>query len=783
MKKHIMNKPVMKTPVIKTIVQSLGISTLLIATVSCGSSSSTSSAIDSKDDNVTAATEILRWSDWTEGESEFSATTTYGTATGLATFDGGDFTPTQSDYLRSINSSDGDSYIGQSYNESYYIDFEITVDETYTALDTFSFDAYVNNSDDAQTSWTLSVEATNNNSTDAATEGVFPEHEITLGTVDRLTMDADDDGWQTLSFDLSNLADNDAGANDNVIFRLYAWGGTADSTETNMTAIDNVVISATEPDETEAERPGLGERADWMRGTYGINWKPADFYNGYIEDVSIDDFIEQIADLKTVGYIQTHLNGSNVDSPVHSAPNDILESLWGEDAVDPDEFVAGDTINLVVPRAASGVDPFKNWLEAVKAAGMKNQVYVNSSNMMYRYDTDNPDEFPDITERWKTFCDESEAVQAFLDSKPYYRDSDSDTYGYREYMFCYAEFILRDYAKTYGELIDGWLFDSGSYITGAGDANKTGTLEDQRLFQAFAEAIRAGNPDVAASFNNSVGSVKESWSPLMRPTLFDDYSFGHPFGGGNYIGGVPDTDAYGPGDDDYDSSRMYDKNYRIIEFMIATDGNVFDLDETLDYFDIKFYDHFSWDDQVVGHFDPPMATLSWNSGSTAALTDDHFTLWNTTAVTGGGAISWGGPLSGRNASNSNFTPTLKEWALEQLTTMDESLRANGHPDEPNWYRAETVLTTATVGESYSHTLTENTDFWYPGGNEGDITNMTIVDEDKAPAWLSIEQLETSPATFALSGMPTSEDEFEFELEITAYDGSSSTRAVTLSVEQ
>lgn len=725
---------------------------------------------------------VFSWEDWTEGDTEFTATTTSATASGYATFDGGDFTPTQAETIRAEEIGTN-TLIRQSYDESYYIDFEITLDDTYTELTEFSFDTYFSHGTSPQKYWALSVEATNNTSTNAATEGVFPASEITLGTVGRAEITVGAQTWQTITFDLTELADHDAGAGGTVLFRLYNWGGTEDSVSTHRTMVDNVYITAVEPDEIEAERPSLGERADWLRGTYGINWKPADFFNGYIETVSIDDFLTQIADLKTIDYVQTHLNGSNVDSPVHAAPNDLLESLWGEDAVDPEDFTAGDTINLIVPRAAAGVDPFGDWLEAVKAAGMKNQVYLNSSNMLYRYDTDNPDDFPDITERWQEFCDESEAVQAFLDSKPYYRESDnSDDYNYREYMFCYAEFVLRDYAIAYGDLIDGWLFDSGTYLSGAGDANKTGILQDQRIYQAFTEAIRAGNPDVAASYNNSTGSVLETWSPLMRPTLFDDYSFGHPFGGGNYIGGVPDTDAYGPGDDDYDSSRMYDKNFRIIEFMTATDGNVYDLDETLEYFDIKFYDHFDWDDLVVGHFDPPMATQSWNAGGTPALTDEHFTLWNLTAVQGGGAISWGGPLSGRQSNQANFTPILNDWALSQLTIMDASLAENAFPGVPNWYRADTVLTTASTGSEYSHTLIEEDDFWYPGGDAGDISSLSIVDDSGAPSWLSIEKTATAPASFTLTGTPTTTGSYEFELQLTAYDSSVSTRTVELTVE-
>jgi hypothetical protein len=761
----------------KNLIFILSLCSSFVFLTSCDSSSTISSDTQNDSDNsleYSSTKEIVSWTDWDEDSTEFDATSTYGDASGFATFDGGDFTPTQADTIRAEDTGTN-SYIRQSYNESYYIDFEITVDETYTELTEFSFDTYFSHGDGPQKYWALSVEPNDHTSENTATEGFFPESEITVGTVGRAEITTGTKEWQTISFDLTELADHDAGANGTVLFRLYNWGGTENSESSRRTVVDNVSIRATQPSEVEAEAPGLGERADWLRSAWGVMWKPDNLYNGYVEDVTIEDYIAQIEDLKTIDYTMVLLTGASTYSPVHTAPNDILESLWGDDAVADEDFTEGDTINLIVPRASSGADPLKSWLEDIRAAGMKTMVYVHSAQML----NDNDTEYPDVDDRWKTYCDESEAAQAFLDSKPYYRDDD---YENREYMFCYAEFILRDYAKTYGDLIDAWIFDLASVINSKGDDQSTGVLDDQRIYQAFAEAIRAGNPNVPASFNNSPGDSDESGSPITDPTLFDDYAFGHPFAGGDYIGGVPDTDAYGPGDDDYDSSSRYDLNYRIIEFMYATDGNVFDLDEALDYFNMSYTDSFSWDDQVVGHYFPPMATLSWNSGSTAALTDEHFTLWNTTAMTGGGAISWGGPLSGKKANQDNFTPTLTAWALSQLTVMDESLAENENPDEPNWYRADTVLTTATVGEAYSHTLTEEVDFWYPGGDVGSITDLSFVDGNEVPSWLSIELSETVPATFVFSGTPTEVGEYEFDLQLTAYDASTSVRTVTLTIE-
>jgi len=57
-----------------------------------------------------------------------------------------------------------------------------------------------------------------------------------------------------------------------------------------------------------------GERADWMRGAWGLFWGPSQFVNGLGDDLSIDPFLEQIQDLKTLDYIQIRLSGSYVNS-------------------------------------------------------------------------------------------------------------------------------------------------------------------------------------------------------------------------------------------------------------------------------------------------------------------------------------------------------------------------------------------------------------------------------------------------------------------------------------
>ena len=94
--------------------------------------------------------------------------------------------------------------------------------------------------------------------------------------------------------------------------------------------------------------PLLGKRADWLRGSWGLNWKPVNLYNGRSESLTIDDFLNQISGLKTLDYLQLHLGDSHKNSPVHLGTHDLLESLWQGDT-----DARGNPINLVVPRKSA----------------------------------------------------------------------------------------------------------------------------------------------------------------------------------------------------------------------------------------------------------------------------------------------------------------------------------------------------------------------------------------------------------------------------------------------
>lgn len=491
----------------------------------------------------------------------------------------------------------------------------------------------------------------------------------------------------------------------------------------------------------QAQDANLGVRADWMRGAWGALWLPESNFNGNIEGVRIDDFLTQIKGLKTIDYIQVGLTSPNIYSPVHTAPHSIIEGLWKGD-MDSN----GDPINLGVPRASVD-DPFLTWLLAIKAAGLKTEVYVNSYNLLDRVPTSIPADFPDLSARWKNYCDKNTNTKAFIASKPYHKDGLHDDR--RPYMFCYAEFILKEYAVRYGDLIDAWCFDSADNIMEAecGDNPDSGVLADQRIYEAFANAVHAGNPNAAVAFNNSVGV---DGAPFATPTLFDDYAFGHPFGGaGDMVAGT-----------------LYARNYAICQLMGSTSGLPFRTDDR------------SWNNKVVGHFFPKLSTTSWNSGNTPCLTDAQFVQWNNTGVVNGGGITWGTPLVITNLNNNNPNLTLQPYALTQLTKSDVDLMKNQSPGAPNWARQRTILPKAVTGKSFSHKLSTGTDFWDPEGNT--ITELSAVSTDNVPSWLTITQ--TATGVWKLSGTPneTNAKTYTFRLRIKDASGGTN-RWVTLNV--
>ncbi|MDX2431298.1 MAG: hypothetical protein QNK35_10210, partial [Bacteroides sp.] len=335
-------------------------------------------------------------------------------------------------------------------------------------------------------------------------------------------------------------------------------------------------------------------------------------------------------------------------------------------------------------------------------------------------------------------------AQAFINSKAYHVDT---AYPTRHYIFCYAEFVLKEYAIRYGDLIDAWIFDHAKFIRQRNGEALTGEIEDQRIFQAFADACHAGNPDAAIAFSNGQGSSDLVNNPWAQATLFDDYMFGHPFRAGRNLG-------------------RYPENKFSLQWLADRKGYIHtnDPNETR-----------TWDDRVVGHFDPPMSTSAWNSGKLPALTNEEFLEWYSLAIMGGGAITPGVPLIDRDGWEQLI---MEDYAMEQLSLLDSFLVKNQFPGSPNWARQETILPNAYLGQEYHHTLVEGVDFWDPEGD--DITGLFVVAEDMPPSWLSIRESKTTPGTWILSGLVTDTLPTDYSFRIRIEDASGgSNRVMTL----
>nr|6DLH_A Chain A, Alpha-1,4-endofucoidanase [Mariniflexile fucanivorans] len=489
--------------------------------------------------------------------------------------------------------------------------------------------------------------------------------------------------------------------------------------------------------EAQVPDPNQGLRAEWMRGALGMLWLPERTFNGNIEGIRIDDFLTQIKDIRTVDYVQLPLTSPNIFSPTHVAPHPIIESLWQGDT-----DANGDPINLVAPRESVD-DPLLSWLKALRAAGLRTEIYVNSYNLLARIPEDTQADYPDVSARWMEWCDTNTEAQAFINSQTYHEGN-----GRRKYMFCYAEFILKEYAQRYGDLIDAWCFDSADNVMEdeCGDDPASEDVNDQRIYQAFADACHAGNPNAAIAFNNSVGD--REGNPFTSATLFDDYTFGHPFGGaGNMV--VPEA--------------LYTYNHDLVVFMQTNNGYAF-RDDTR-----------TWNDNVVAHFFPKQSTTSWNAGNTPCLTDEQFVEWTSTGIVNGGGITWGTPLVRTNLENAPVL-TLQPYALNQFELTDTYLKEFQSPGKPNWSRQYTILPAIYPGQPYSHNLVEGVDFWDPEGVG--ITGLTA--SGTLPAWLTISQ--TATGTWTLSGTPPVSEASNYTFELMAQDSDGVTnREVKLEV--
>ncbi|MDQ8179584.1 LamG-like jellyroll fold domain-containing protein [Pelagicoccus sp. SDUM812005] len=473
--------------------------------------------------------------------------------------------------------------------------------------------------------------------------------------------------------------------------------------------------------------PAAGERAAKLRGTWtsGV-------------DASLID--SRLKALKTLDAFQVRLSEGASLSAQHFAPHKLLESLVGGSEVVP----PWGNPSLDEPEN----DPIMDQILDIKSAGFKVKVYLNSENFV----GSNQSQFDQFVASWMAYCDTDPEVQAFIASQPYHTGiwdagvggyvNAETQYPYRKYMFCYAEYVLKEFALRYGPYVDSWIFDDGGTMEENGDVATSGLIEEQRIYQAFADAVHAGNPDIPTSFNNGRSTINYASYPFAHAIRFEDFTFGHAFGGNkNHAEKV--------------SGNQFNLNYQHITRMAATNGFVHDGG------------NWSWDDLVVGNFHSKLSTTSWKYGATQAWEQNDFNQWNLEAMQAGGSMTWDG-------SYNRSVTAIYEWAYVMLENLDAYLMEHESPGAPNWARAYTVLPDAARGVAYSRLLVQGEDFWDP---EGDSVSLSL---SGAPSWLSVS--EVSPGTWELSGVPTELLPTRYEFELRATDASGTgVRVVELTV--
>lgn len=496
-----------------------------------------------------------------------------------------------------------------------------------------------------------------------------------------------------------------------------------------------------------------GERAADLRGSWNCGQGDYEFLKG----------------LLTVESTLARLNEGSVVSAEHNAPHRLLEmiaqglsSVGGAPITSPVPDTWGD-FNHDEPDS----DPFLADITGIRNAQLGVKFYSNSDN----FTGSNTEGYQPFAERWFDYCDTNPEVQAFINSQPYhtgiwnsvsqqYEDATAQ-YPNRKYVFCYAEFVLKDYAIRYGKYATSWTFDSAKHMVANGDQDESGVLEEQRLYQAFANAVWAGNPDCPVAFNNGrldndFFGVDDEF-PYARSTRFEDFTFGHAHNGNKDHASLainPDR-----------NESVFASNYRHVARMTATNGYV------------KVGGTWDWDDQVVGNFHSKLGTQSWRFSQPSAWTQAEFDQWNLEAIQAGGHMTWEGsiPRSG---------PPLRDWAKDLLANTDAYLAVNAFPDVPAWARKYTDLPDARVGQLYYHTLVEGVDFWDPEGD--DVASISAITDgffSEVPAWLTIAEDPNQVGDWILSGVPLepTNTSYEFMLVVTDVNGFSGRRRVGLQV--
>lgn len=351
-----------------------------------------------------------------------------------------------------------------------------------------------------------------------------------------------------------------------------------------------------------------GKNAQRLRGTV---------FGGVHPSLLNDNFLS----LKAIDGWRVVMTRGGSESALHFAPVPLLSELDGY----RDAFPGVNNTNV------------QEYLEKIKGAGYLTQLYTNTSNF-WGVHGDLQTQYREFLDSWVEWCDTNPEAQAFIDSQPYHRKEGCPL---RHYFFCYAEFVIKHYSLTYGKMIDAWQFDNAHFeLTAHGDSFRTGNPNDQRLYLAFAEAARAGNPRIAVSFSNGrEAGHAEPYSPV---TWADDFTFGHAFNGNNTHG----------------TGAALTANRTFVTRMEDTDGYVHRAGP------------FDYDDNVVGNFSSKLSSGAWDFGSVMGWDQDVFNSLNARALSSGGMMTWYG-------SNNRTNSATYSWVFPMLKALDDHLVDNG----------------------------------------------------------------------------------------------------------
>ena len=367
------------------------------------------------------------------------------------------------------------------------------------------------------------------------------------------------------------------------------------------------VCALTQIEGLHAQDPG--DRAQKFRGTWWSGVHP-----------NLLD--EKMLSLRTLDGFGVGFTSGASQSALHYAPLPRFRSLPGGDEVFPPN---NDTDVL-------------NQMIKVTEAGFMVQAYTNSENFV----GNNASQFVEFADSWKNWCDTDPEAQAFINSKSYHTKSGFPD---RKYMFCYAEFILKELSQEYGQYISLWQFDSAKEMESQGDDATSGNVDDQRIFEAFANAARAGNDDIAVAFNNGRSNGNFNSYPFAPATRFDDFTFGHAFGGNNNHA-------------EKVNGNQFNLNYQHVTRMTETDGYVHDGG------------NWTWDDKIVGNFNSKLSTTAWSFGPNQAWEQDDFNEWNEQALLAGGMMTWSG-------SYNRGVTGYYDWVYTMLKATDDYLFEKG----------------------------------------------------------------------------------------------------------